>query len=82
MRPPLGPAVVPTTVVMLMLLFLIQSRKTGAIGKLFGPVMLCWFVAIGALGIDSIASQPRPMPTNRYSFCATRFRTASDGSLI
>ncbi len=57
--PALSHAVIPITVAILILLFLIQSRGTGTIGKIFGPVMLCWFIAIGALGIGGIVTQPQ-----------------------
>ncbi len=39
---------VPVTIVILIGLFLIQRRGTQSIGKLFGPVMLVWFLVIGA----------------------------------
>ena len=42
--------VVPITCVLLLGLFVIQSRGTDKIGKFFGPVMVLWFVTIGALG--------------------------------
>ncbi|HEX7852231.1 MAG TPA: KUP/HAK/KT family potassium transporter [Sphingobium sp.] len=56
--PALHDAVIPITVMILILLFLIQSRGTGAIGRIFGPVMLCWFITIGALGIGGIVREP------------------------
>src|SRR5689334_21430893 len=56
--PSLAPAVVPVTVAILVGLFLIQKRGTGFIGGIFGPVMLCWFVVIGALGIHGIVMAP------------------------
>jgi KUP system potassium uptake protein len=42
--------VVPITCVLLLGLFVIQSRGTDKIGKFFGPIMVLWFVTIGALG--------------------------------
>jgi KUP system potassium uptake protein len=42
--------VVPITCVLLLGLFVIQSRGTDQIGKFFGPIMVLWFVTIGALG--------------------------------
>ena len=42
--------IVPITCVLLLGLFVIQSRGTDKIGKLFGPIMVLWFVTIGALG--------------------------------
>ena len=45
--PQLAPAVVPISIVILLGLFMVQSQGTEAIGRIFGPVMLVWFVAIG-----------------------------------
>ena len=52
------PYVVPLTVAILVALFLVQRRGTGKIGKLFGPVMVTWFVTIGGLGLYHVARQP------------------------
>jgi KUP system potassium uptake protein len=50
--------VVPVTIVIIVGLFLIQSRGTAKVGRLFGPVMLVWFVVIAALGILQIVRHP------------------------
>src|SRR6202030_2271833 len=47
--PQMGHAVVPLTVVILALLFMIQRNGTAWIGSIFGPVMLIWFVVAGVL---------------------------------
>src|SRR5215472_7696328 len=52
--PAVQPFVVPAAVAILLALFAIQSRGTAAIGHLFGPVMLIWFVCIAALGVAGI----------------------------
>jgi len=52
------PYIVPLTVAILVALFFFQRRGTGRIGKLFGPVMVTWFVTIGALGLYHVARQP------------------------
>jgi KUP system potassium uptake protein len=54
-----APFVVPLTLVFLVGLFLLQSRGTGKIGKLFGPVMLIWFVVIAVLGVQEILRSPQ-----------------------
>ncbi|MCC6527164.1 MAG: potassium transporter Kup [Polyangiaceae bacterium] len=54
----LEPVIVPATAVILFLLFIVQRRGTGGIGKVFGPVMLLWFLTIGALGVVAITKQP------------------------
>jgi KUP system potassium uptake protein len=46
-----SPYVVPITLVILFGLFLIQQRGTAGIGKLFGPVMILWFVTLGVFGV-------------------------------
>jgi len=50
--------VIPVTLVVLFLLFVVQKRGTGGIGKLFGPIMLVWFAAIAALGVSHIVGHP------------------------
>ncbi len=50
--------VVPITLVVLFLLFAVQKRGTGGIGKFFGPITLVWFAAIALLGISHIAHHP------------------------
>jgi KUP system potassium uptake protein len=56
--PSLAPAVVPLTIVILIGLFIVQKKGTGFIGKIFGPVMLAWFLVIGLLGIHGIVRAP------------------------
>ena len=56
--PGITPFVVPLTLVILVGLFLVQRRGTEAIGRVFGPVMLGWFAAIGLLGAIQIARAP------------------------
>ncbi len=54
----LEPFIVPITVVVLCLLFGIQRRGTASLGKLFGPVMLVWFVTIGGIGLVHVVRHP------------------------
>ena len=53
-----APYVVPIAAGILIGLFAIQARGTALIGKLFGPVTLAWFMAIGAAGIYGIVGEP------------------------
>src|SRR4029077_11189007 len=70
--PQMGHAVVPLTVMILALLFMIQRNGTAWIGNVFGPVMLIWFVVAGVLGIVGIARTPAvvaplsPLPAISY----------------
>ena len=52
------PYVVPISLVVLAMLFLVQRRGTGDIGKFFGPITVVWFLAIGFLGLVQIVLSP------------------------
>jgi KUP system potassium uptake protein len=52
------PYVVPLAVLVLVGLFFFQRRGTGAIGRLFGPVTMLWFLCLAAGGIYGIAREP------------------------
>jgi KUP system potassium uptake protein len=56
--PNLHAVVVPTTVAILVLLFAIQRRGTAAIGMVFGPITLLWFLTLALLGVRHIADAP------------------------
>jgi KUP system potassium uptake protein len=56
--PSLAPAVVPLTIIILIGLFIVQKKGAGFIGKIFGPVMLAWFLVIALLGIHGIVQAP------------------------
>jgi len=59
--PTLKHAVVPISLVVLFGLFVIQSRGTAKVGRVFGPVMIAWFVAIAAIGAWQILGHPQVM---------------------
>ena len=52
------PYVVPIAVIVIVALFVFQSRGTAVVGRLFGPITLVWFLAIGAAGANGIAQHP------------------------
>jgi KUP system potassium uptake protein len=54
----LKPYVVPIAVGVLVALFALQRHGTDVVGKLFGPITMVWFIAIGAAGIYGIVQQP------------------------
>ncbi|HEX4378201.1 MAG TPA: KUP/HAK/KT family potassium transporter [Steroidobacteraceae bacterium] len=56
--PALRPYVLPGAVAVLVGLFLIQPKGTSTIGRAFGPIMVCWFLTIAALGIHGIVKHP------------------------
>ena len=54
----LTPLVIPIAIGILVALFLIQSRGTAAMGRLFGPIMLVYFLTLAVLGIANIVQAP------------------------
>jgi KUP system potassium uptake protein len=79
-RPSLGNWIVPITAVIIIVLFLVQKRGTAAVGRVFGPVMIAWFLAIGATGVLGITKQPQILkalsPTYALGFLAGHFDIA------
>ncbi len=57
--PSLEHVVVPVTLVILAMLFAIQRFGTGAVGRLFGPVMGLWFTVLAVAGIHQLATAPK-----------------------
>ena len=56
--PSVSSLVIPITVAIIVVLFLFQRLGTGAVGRVFGPVMSIWFTVIAALGVRGIATHP------------------------
>ena len=50
--------VVPITVAVLVGLFVMQRWGTGAVGRLFGPVIVLWFGVLGVAGAVQVAHEP------------------------
>jgi len=73
--PVLKPFVIPISVTVLVGLFMLQGVGTARVGALFGPVMVMWFLSLGALGIYGIAAHPQVLhaidPRYALSFCVT-----------
>jgi KUP system potassium uptake protein len=56
--PNFTPAVVPISLVVIIVLFLAQRRGTGSMGRAFGPIMTVWFLVIGVMGLIQILHHP------------------------
>jgi len=70
--PVFSPYIVPITIAVLIVLFLVQRVGTGKVGAMFGPVMMVWFFTIAALGIPHIIEEPHVLlavlPTRAIHF--------------
>jgi KUP system potassium uptake protein len=53
-----GPLILPISLLILVGLFMMQSHGTARIGRLFGPIMVIWFITIGLLGLHSLVQTP------------------------
>ena len=56
--PDFSAAVLPVTLLVIVILFAIQRRGTDKVGRLFGPVMVLWFITLAVLGVVNIAKAP------------------------
>ena len=78
--PSVSGLVIPITVAIIVVLFLVQRLGTGAVGNVFGPVMCVWFTVLALLGIRGIATHPVILealsPTYAISFLVGHFSTA------
>jgi KUP system potassium uptake protein len=72
--------IVPITAVIIVALFAVQRHGTAIVGRFFGPVMIVWFVAIGACGVHGIIDEPEILkalsPTYALSFMFGHFHIA------
>ncbi len=78
--PSVSGLVIPITVAIIVVLFLVQRLGTGAVGRLFGPVMAVWFTVLGVLGVRGIAAHPVILealsPSYAIAFLVGHFGTA------
>ncbi|MDT7837879.1 KUP/HAK/KT family potassium transporter (plasmid) [Aquabacterium sp. OR-4] len=56
--PELAPFVLPVALAILLGLFAVQRLGTAVVGRLFGPVIVLWFLVLAAAGVAHIAAQP------------------------
>jgi KUP system potassium uptake protein len=75
------PHVMPMAAAILLVLFAVQSRGTARIGRLFGPIMLTWFVSIAVLGLGGILRHPEVLaavnPAHALRFLLNNPRTGA-----
>jgi KUP system potassium uptake protein len=79
-EPSLKDLVVPITAAIIVALFMLQRLGSGQVGRVFGPVMVVWFLAIAACGVNGIADHPEVLkalsPTYAIDFFFSHFSTA------
>jgi KUP system potassium uptake protein len=79
-EPSLDHLVVPITAAIIVALFLLQRLGTAGVGRLFGPVMVVWFLTIAACGVSGIVDHPQILkalsPTYALDFFFNHFSIA------
>jgi KUP system potassium uptake protein len=79
-QPSLEHLIVPITAAIIVVLFATQRLGTSAVGRMFGPVMVVWFLVIGACGISAITAHPEILkalsPSYALGFLIGHFSTA------
>jgi KUP system potassium uptake protein len=51
--------VLPITIVILLALFAAQKKGTEKVGRIFGPIIIVWFISLGVLGLKQILTNPQ-----------------------
>ncbi len=82
LNPDLDVVAVPATVLILAILFAMQSRGTETIGKFFGPVTFVWFILIGSLGIFRILQEPEVIKALSPTYAIQYFLNSGLNSLF
>jgi KUP system potassium uptake protein len=71
--PGLKEVVIPVSIAIIVVLFAMQYRGTHSVGRVFGPIMMVWFLIIGALGLIEIVQHPFVLmaisPTYAFALC-------------
>jgi KUP system potassium uptake protein len=75
-------AVMPVTLAVICLLFLIQRRGTERVGRLFGPIMVLWFATLAVLGLVEIVRAPQVLEAVNPWFAYRLFATHPGLSFI
>ena len=71
------PYIIPLTILILFGLFMFQKRGTASVGKIFGPIMMFWFLVIGTLGMISVLKNPSVIQAINPYYAFNFFRNNS-----
>jgi KUP system potassium uptake protein len=81
--PRLDHYVLPITIAVLSALFIIQTKGTGKVGRMFAPIMCFWFASLGLLGAVNIVQHPDVlMAVNPHYAISLLFELGWKGFLI
>ncbi|MDT0498649.1 potassium transporter Kup [Algiphilus sp. W345] len=73
--PAFKPFVIPVALIILVGLFSLQHRGTAKVGRIFGPIIVVWFLVLATLGLNGILQYPAVLaaanPAHAYAFFAS-----------
>ncbi len=78
----LKPFILPLAIAILIGLFVAQRFGTAAIGRAFGPIMLVWFVVIGAMGLAGVAQHPAVLAAVDPLYAVRLLGASGPGALL
>jgi KUP system potassium uptake protein len=67
------PYVLPITIVVIIALFLVQSKGTGTMGAFFGPITAVWFLVLALLGVRQVLANPHVLLALNPAYAAGFF---------
>ncbi|MEO6905014.1 MAG: potassium transporter Kup [Ginsengibacter sp.] len=76
------PYIIAITFIILLGLFYFQSKGTGKVGMIFGPVILLWFFSIALLGLNTILKHPHVLNALNPYYAFNFFRVNGIESLV
>jgi len=82
LNPDLARAVIPVTLGVIVALFAIQRRGTERVGRMFGPIMILWFVVLAVLGAMEIVRAPQVLAAANPWYALHLFGTHPGLSLV
>ena len=82
LNPDFSRAVIPVTLGVIVVLFAIQRRGTEKVGRMFGPIMILWFVVLAVLGAMEIVRAPQVLAAANPWYALHLFGTHPGLSLV
>jgi KUP system potassium uptake protein len=82
LSPDFTSAVVPLTLIIIIALFAIQYRGTERVGRLFGPIMLLWFLVLAGTGVMALVRYPAALAALNPSYGAMLLLKRSGVALV
>lgn len=80
--PKLHHFILPIAVTVLLVLFLFQKKGTAGVGKVFGPIMVLWFLTIGFFGLRAVIDDPEILAAVNPYYAVSFFLTNGPASFL